>query len=414
LARYWAKLWVVPLSLFGLGLGGAMGPLNTAVLAQQSSNSESTSWPASISSGFKKGFDKLGQVIMPKSSTAVPWQDDDAISLKNNGKPGPGVNVAWARLSEQKGELDEAEKQYQLALKLKSDYLPALLGYAQLEEQLGHPQEAMKLYQQAAKMHPRQASVHNNAGLCYARQGQLDQAVAAINRAIELEPKNPLYRNNMAMVLVDKGMTREAFAQLREVHNEAEANYNLGFLLNKKGQTQAAFQHFMLALQSDPSMDAAKHWIDYLQKSNPQLRLSGQPASNGVKVVRQPAMAGEMDRPNYRDRDRPNYRAGENGTVPIEARPVPYEARTVPKSTINETFPPQNATMPQENITMPRGSAAFPPEESKPLRLPPVKSHRSETEGPALPGISYDTAPAAPLPPPTSNSALLQPLPRVR
>ena len=63
-----------------------------------------------------------------------------------------------------------------------------------------------------------------------------------------MAPKNPLYRNNIATVLVDQCRFREAFTNLREVHSEAAAYYNLGCLLNKKGNTPAAMQNFALAL----------------------------------------------------------------------------------------------------------------------------------------------------------------------
>ena len=57
------------------------------------------------------------------------------------------------------------------------------------------------------------------------------------------------------------------------MHSEAAAYYNLGYLLNKKGQTQAAMQHFVLALRADPSMIAAQQWIEYLQKKTTQARV---------------------------------------------------------------------------------------------------------------------------------------------
>jgi tetratricopeptide (TPR) repeat protein len=363
LAKHQSTFWIVTLSLLGLGMVGALGPLSLAALAQDSSSTESKSWTSSISSGFKKSFDKIGDTLNPKPKPGVvlPGAEDDAVSLKNKGKAGPGVYMAWARFNEENGDLQEAENQYLLALKLQRDYLPALLGYAQLEERRGRPQDAIKLYQRAVKAHPQQASVHNNAGLCYARQGLLDQALTALKRAVELEPKNPLYRNNIATVLVDMGTTREAFAHLRAVHTEAEANYNLGFLLNKKGRKEEALKHFTLALQSDPSMQSAKNWVDYLQKSSPQLRLAGQPATNGTRIIGQPAKQNDSALP-----------------------PPPQDYKVIA------------------------------PEESKPRRLPPTKSRVAEKEGPYLPGISYGEPPAAPMPPPTSNSALLQPLPRVR
>ncbi len=232
-----------------------------------------TSWWDSITSPVKKGFSKIGDFFTPKPAAKAPGAEDDAISLKSKGKPGPELYVAVARLYEQSHKLADAEQQYQLALKDKPDYLPALLGYAQLKEQLGQPDEALRLYQRAAKAYPREAAVYNNMGLYYAKLGRADEAVATMTRAVALAPKNPRYRNNIATVLVDQGRLHDAFAHLQAAHGEAAAYYNMGYLLNKKGQTQAAMQHFALALKADPSMAAAQRWLEYLQRSTAQDRL---------------------------------------------------------------------------------------------------------------------------------------------
>ncbi len=221
----------------------------------------------SITSGVKSGFSKLGNALNPKSSASKISAPDDEVSLKSKAKPGPELYVAVAQFYAQSHKFVEAEQQYQLALKTKPDYLPALLGYAQLQEQLEKQDEAIRLYQRAAKLYPREAAVYNNMGLCYARLGRLDQAVGIMAQAVELAPKNPRYRNNIAAMLVDQGRLREAFAHLKEAHGEAAAYYNLGYLLNKRGQTQAAMQHFSQAIRVDPSMTPAQQWLNYLQQS---------------------------------------------------------------------------------------------------------------------------------------------------
>jgi len=334
----------VPLALLSCGVAGAVATLCPVAHAQQTASSGSKSWTDSISSGFKQGFSKLGHALTPKSAAAVPGPEDDAVSLKSKAKPGPDLYVAIARLYEESGKLAEAEQQYQLALKEKPDHLPALLGYAQLEDRLEKPDEALCLHQRAVKAYPQQASVYNNIGLCHARQGRLDEAAAAMNRAIQLDPKSRLYRNNLAAVLVDQGRVREAFAHLREAHGEAAAYYNLGYLLNKNGQTQAAIQHFNLALNADPSLDAARRWVEYLQKATARSQLPQHPATAGLK---------------------------------ISSRPV-----------------------------MPSDDVMLSPEAPMPQRLPPTTLPQPQPKGPTLPGISYEppAAMAAPLPPPPTNS----------
>lgn len=288
----------MPLVLLLWCIALAVGPFGAHALAQQTANPNdpnNQSWGSSISSGFKRGFDKLGGVLNPNKQNHKQTPEDDAVSLKGKGKPGPELYVAFARMYEQSSKWGDAEQQYQAALNLKDDYLPALLGYAQLKERLGQPAEALQYYQKAAQKYPQEASVHNNMGMCYARQGRLDEAAAAMSAAVRLSPKTPLYRNNFATVLVDQGKLREAFAQLREVHGEAAAYYNMGYLLNKKGQTLAATQHFALALRSDPSMTSARRWIDYLQKNTTQARLPQHPAAGGLRITNEKALPKPAD-----------------------------------------------------------------------------------------------------------------------
>ena len=281
MAKLRPRLWAVPLVLLALGAAGA-----TNAHAQQPAAADNASWTDSISNGVKQGWNKLGQTISPKPPTAVPPAEDDAISLKSKAKAGPDLYVAVARLYEESGKLAEAEQQYQAALKENPNHLPALLGYAQLKLRLERPDDALRLYQRAAKAHPQQAAVHNNIGLCYARQGKPDEAIAALNRAIQLDPKNPLYRNNIAAVLVDRDRLREAYIYLRETHGDAAAYYNIGYLLNKRGQTQAAMQHFKLALNADPAMESAQRWVDYLQRGAARPQSSSAGASPYVVTAR--------------------------------------------------------------------------------------------------------------------------------
>jgi Tfp pilus assembly protein PilF len=266
-------------------LGIAAGPLCPVSQAQQTTSSGNQSWWDSFTDKVTHPFGP------PKPAAPTPGPGDDAISLKNQGKAGPGTHVAVAQFYEQQKKMAEAEAEYQTALRAAPEFLPALLGYAHLQDQLGKPKEAIELYQRAIRAHPEQAAAYNNLGLCYARQNRLDDAVAAMNRAIQLDAKNPLYRNNIAAVLVDQGRISEALPHLRAAHDDAATYYNLGYLLNKKGQSQMALQYFRLALQADPSMEAARRWVLYLQHTMAQARVATNPIAAGVRVITPPQEA---------------------------------------------------------------------------------------------------------------------------
>lgn len=377
MTRLWPSCWAVPLALLSLAMANVTGPLCPPAHAQQYAPSHGKSWTDSITSPFKQSFEKLGRALDPKPAARSYGPEDDAISLKTKAKLGPELYVAVARLYEQGGKMAEAEKQYQLALKLDPNDLTALLGYAHLSEWLGRPDEAIQLYERAAKAHPREAAVYNNLGMCHARQPKrLDEAVEALGRAVQLEPRNPLYRNNIATVLVDQDKLRDAYGHLRAVHDPAAAYYNMGYILNKKGQTQAAVQHFNLALKTDPAMDTARRWIDHLQRPTTQGRLSQHPMALGWKVT-----SDERGPSASRDHARPA--ASRNGVATALA-------------------------------PSPQDKAPEPPDGFAPRRLPPTSLDPSKSDGSRLPGISYapPTVPSAPMPPPSTHSAVRK-LPQV-
>jgi tetratricopeptide (TPR) repeat protein len=380
------KLWIAPMMLLLCAEFG-ISPVPPAVFAQEANSADNQSWMGSISSGVKRGFDRIGGALNPKSPSPAT-REDDAVSLKSKSKPSANLYVAIARLYAEADKLGEAEQQYQLALKTKTDYLPALLGCAELRDRMGRPDDAIQYYQRAAKVYPQEPSVYNNLGLCYARQHRLDDAAAALTRAVQLDPKNLRYRNNIATVLVDQGHIQEALAHLRQGHNEAAAQYNLAYLLNKKGQTQAALQHFSLALQADPSMAAAQHWIDYLQKRTMQARLPQQPT-----VGRMPTTDNGIE---------PDSPRNPTPRFPGVARENTEQVRSLPTRPNDEAQPPPS--LPEAPMPEP------------PRRLPPTSSREPQPQGPSLPGITYNgnespSTPSAPLPPAT-NSAVRH-LPRV-
>jgi len=229
--------------------------------ASSASSDRRPSMLESIGSTFKKGMDKLADTVTPKTPVKPA---DDPVALRTRAAPSAELYVRVARLYEGTGKLKEAAQQYEKALGTAPHYLGALLGYARLKDAIGQPQEAMELYQRAAGLHPQEPSVYNNLALFYARRRMLDRSVAMLGHAIQLDPNNAKYRNNMATVLVEMGRFEDAFGHLRSVHHEAVAYYNLGYLLEKRGESEAARQHFVMALQKDASLIQASQALQRL------------------------------------------------------------------------------------------------------------------------------------------------------
>jgi tetratricopeptide (TPR) repeat protein len=251
-----AGLWVLaPLCLAGCAAtdsgkaGDGFQTLNGTV------NAPKQSWTDKLAAPFRGS----GDITDNRTATA---NDGDALSLsKKPNKKNPDLIVAMAQMHERAGLVDDAEKEYQRALRLAPKHLGALIGYAHLQDRRNKLEEASELYQRAVAAHPKEAAAYNDLGLCYHRQGKLSEAQATLSKAIELAPDRKLYRNNLAGVMVERGQFDVALSQLSAAHGAAAGHYNLGYLLAKKGETQRAIGHFQQAATLDPSLTAAQQWV---------------------------------------------------------------------------------------------------------------------------------------------------------
>jgi len=392
----------------------------------------------SVSSGFQRGLDAVGNFITPKPLAKPP---KDPISLNTRAKPSPALYVAFGRLHHQEGRLSEAAAHYQRALKLSPNHAGAMSGFARVNDDLGHHELALQLYQAAAKAHPRKASVFNNLGLGYARRGMLDEALRAMARAVQLEPKNPRYRNNIATMLVDAGRNRDGYKQLRAVHDHATSLYNLGYLLKQRGQAEAASQHFVAALQSNPSFAAARRELDQLSAVGNRVQTPRLPGGGAEAVAGTNPVRSNWRLPPNRTLNRPqnpplNPRfelpqghvweprpEAPSGVMPSEGpwprQPSPTYGNRHEATQMLAPQPPPRAQRergraaavpvrvfrPKETVVpVPQAVAPVPPGPPRLRRLPPVQTIGGATgEVAPMPGDNSPT-PTAPLPPPRGTA----------
>ena len=295
-----------------------------AMLSVESNGQTDGTTKPSFSESFSSGFTKLGQSMTPKPVKPT----DDPVSLQTKGKAGVELYVAVARLYEESGRLEEAEQQYKRALKDAPNDLRVQLGYARLKDRMGNFKESLAMYQQAAQLHPQDPSAFNNLAVHYARHSMLREALGAMERAAQLRPKEAKYRNNMATLLVEMGKPQEAFTQLRTVYDEAVAHYNLGFLLNKKGQPEAASREFAAALRANPTMVSAQQWLNQLNNAPstfPAAQMAQRSPPAEPQVVAQTPV--QQSPPVVM-----NFAPPTNGFSQSVDRPPPAEVRSPPPS----------------------------------------------------------------------------------
>ncbi len=155
-----------------------------------------------------------------------------------------------------KGQIDEAIGQYQEAIRLNPDHAEAYynLGTALLLK--GQTDEAIRQFQEVLRLKPDHAEAHYNLGNVLGSKGQTDEAIRQFQEAIRLKPDHPLAHYNLGNARLLKGQMDEAIRQyleaLRLNPNHAEGHYNLGTALGSKGQTDEAITQYQEAIRLNP------------------------------------------------------------------------------------------------------------------------------------------------------------------
>jgi tetratricopeptide (TPR) repeat protein len=224
------------------------------------------------------------------SSPEPKTEENDPTSLYTKTKTlTPDLYEVQAAAYERQSKYPEAIKQYQAGLKAHPDNVPLLMGMARAYDRAGRSDYAIESYKRVIKVDPKFAKVHNDMALCLARNNDLPAAVQSMEQAISLDPKSELYRNNMATMLVDMGQHEAALAQMKAVQPPAHANFNVGYLLQSRGQQELAARYLKQSLDHDPSLTRARTLLSKVERgaANP-----GTTLGDGQEAVAQVARAG--------------------------------------------------------------------------------------------------------------------------
>ncbi|MFT3842880.1 MAG: tetratricopeptide repeat protein [Myxococcaceae bacterium] len=129
-------------------------------------------------------------------------------------------------------------------------------------ENLGRYDEQIAAARDVLKLEPQNANGYFLLGKAMMHQGNDPQARAALEEAVRFEPEVALYRLTLARLLFDSTPAiAEALLQrivTDEPNRAAELN-DLGVLVERKGEVDAATKLYQRALAADPALAAPKN-----------------------------------------------------------------------------------------------------------------------------------------------------------
>src|SRR5437763_4449002 len=144
--------------------------------------------------------------------------------------------------------LDEAEKEYNTALRFDPSYAKVYINLGQLFLTKSKLDEAKKNYEKAIELDPQTAETHSGYGYALERLGRPDEARAEYQTAIRLNPKSAQLSYAYAIFLDKRGETEAAIAQYQRAVDVdpkfADAHSELATALFSKGDFRGAESHF--------------------------------------------------------------------------------------------------------------------------------------------------------------------------
>ena len=141
---------------------------------------------------------------------------------------------------EQAGWIQDAVTHYELAVRLKPDYVEAHINLAFVLLQVGRVDDAIGHLEQAVRINPDSVEGHYDLGNTYLRMGRVQDAIGHYEQALRIKP------------------------------DYTEAHHALGLLLAREGKLDEAISHLQSALKLEPDSEEPRRALEAVQRHKAQ------------------------------------------------------------------------------------------------------------------------------------------------
>jgi tetratricopeptide (TPR) repeat protein len=212
-----------------------------------------------------KGSKQTGDIAQVSHNEPVDTKQSKIERSSENG--GFTKRYSQARSFESSNKLEEARAIYQ---ELIAQYPKRWEPYHRLglvADRQRRFTEAESLLSEALRRKPLDPELFADLGYCYYLQGKLEKAESALVKAVSIKPSDARYRNNLGLVYGAQGRLEDALESFRHAGSEADAQYNMAFIMAMRNDMEGAKKRFQLALSIDPSHDGAYKALKSFQKA---------------------------------------------------------------------------------------------------------------------------------------------------
>jgi len=188
----------------------------------------------------------------PGNGISPPGKTQAAVSGKNH--------VAVGRDLLKRGLLDEAEREFRLAIEADANDLEAIAGLGQVEVARGQYSEGMAHLERATRVPSQMVSALRSLGDAYAATGDLTRAASAYRQAVALSPTDIDMRLALVRSLTEIGEYGEARTVCADAIRLAKGNpatlaqayRQMGEVYSREGNTPEGFAALYKSSELDP------------------------------------------------------------------------------------------------------------------------------------------------------------------
>jgi tetratricopeptide (TPR) repeat protein len=183
------------------------------------------------------------------------WTDDLLLWPHTVEVTGPNAhaysNVGIAYENRDRGDVSEAIKYYELAVKTNPGYGTGQFNLARALRTRGHITEAMEHYRAALRADPRLSDAHNDLGTLLNGQARYAEAEEHFRKALAINPESALAHRNRGSLLENAGRDEEALWHYEQAARidpqDGETQERLGIYFGKRKDYRRAVEHLRRA-----------------------------------------------------------------------------------------------------------------------------------------------------------------------
>jgi tetratricopeptide (TPR) repeat protein len=149
----------------------------------------------------------------------------------------------------------------------KPKNIDAVLGLARIDLASGMTYEAEQGFLKALRLDPNSPVALHALGQFYASQERWPEAVEMLNKSMLAAPAERQFRYDLAVAMVRVGDINGAMPHFIRTVGDAEAHYNVGYILQQEGRLAEAEQQMLLAVTKKPDMHEAQVWLDEIRRA---------------------------------------------------------------------------------------------------------------------------------------------------